>query len=116
VNRPLAWTALVTVLLLMPLPAGFLPSPGRLAGGLAPDVLVHLALFAALSRAWLGGARSERPALALAGVAAMTAFGGLLELLQPAVGRSAEGSDLAADAAGALAGWAWAWRSARRAL
>jgi len=113
-DRPLLWTAIAAAMLLVPLPADLFPAADPLAGGAQPDLLVHVALFAALARAWLGGGRAARTGTALAGVAAVTAYGGLLELVQPAVGRSAEWADLAADLVGALAGWAWARHAARR--
>lgn len=70
------------------------------------DKLVHLLAFAALAAplAW-------RYPRYWAGVAlAALAYGGVIEIVQPHVGRTAEGADLLADGLGAFGG---AWLAAR---
>ena len=97
------WAAAIALLLLAPVPAMFAPLADAPQSGLPLDKLVHVALFAALTRAWLrrrtsGSWRLAAPAIAAAAVA----YGGLLELLQPIVSaRTAQWGDLVADAAGA---------------
>ena len=98
-TRSLAWrwallllAALVAALALMPAP------PRELDIGW--DKLNHLAAFAALAVCAVFGWRSARAAC-LAVLLALLAFGGVIELLQLRVpNRSAEWSDLGADAVG----------------
>lgn len=111
-----AWTAVIALLLLVPL--GGVPSasdwmPQFLVS--AGDKIVHAALFFAAARAYhrsavLGGSR--RPAIAAA-IAAI-AYGGVMEILQSFVGRDAEWGDLAADALGAVLAAAWGQRGLQR--
>jgi VanZ family protein len=108
-NGALAWAAAIALLLLVPLPA--VAEPPAAWRALPFDKLVHVLLFLGLGVAWQrwwraasrgrSGAWTGRAAVA----AAATAWGGLLELAQGALGlgRVAEWGDLAADAAGALA-------------
>jgi VanZ family protein len=101
------WAAASALLLLVPLP----PSVAAPAawGGAPLDKLVHALLFLGLGRSWQrawrerAGARSAGTMARLAVAAAATAWGGLLELAQAALGagRAAEWGDLAADALGA---------------
>ena len=103
-RRPAAaaaiWTLASAFLLLVPLPAGP-PLPAGLAA-LPLDKLAHVALFAALGRAW----RRAAPGISFGvRLLALTGWGGLLELAQGALGtRAAERGDLAADLAGAALG------------
>lgn len=102
------WAAAVALLLLVPLPAP--PAVPPALAGLPWDKLAHAVLFFTLGRAWQRWWRRRRPASAggaaarLAVALAATAYGGLLELVQGALGagRAAEWGDVAADALGAL--------------
>lgn len=89
----------IAVLTLMPHPPGPPGVPGM-------DKLVHLLAFAALVAplAW------RYPRYWAAVAFAALAYGGLIELVQPHVGRSAEWADVLADALGAFGG---AWLAAR---
>ena len=105
-----AWAGLIAVLLLAP-PEVF-PFSGR---GKVPglDKIGHIALFFVLGALALRPvrARSRRPVLAV--VIGGILYGGLLEVLQGALGwRSAEVLDLVADSVGSVAGVAAArwWR------
>ena len=108
----LSWAGLIAVLLLAP--PELVPFVGRgSVSGL--DKVGHVVLFFVLAALAVGPmrARSRRPLLAV--VAGSTLYGGLLEVLQGALGwRSAEVLDLVADGVGAVAGVAVAlwWRSA----
>ncbi len=87
-----ALVACVTVLLLVPMPAPARPALPHL------DKLVHATLYAAcalpamlvLPRRWQ-----------LVLLVVVLAHGGVIELIQPAVGRAADGWDMAANTAGA---------------
>jgi len=95
-----AWTAAVAILLLVPVSIRP-PGPEALAE-LPLDKLVHALLFLGLARVWR---RALPTAPRLAIVVSATAFGGLLELVQGALGvRSAEWGDAAANALGAALG------------
>jgi len=89
-----AFLALVIALLtLMPQAPGPEGIPGL-------DKLAHFAIFAALAApvAW------RDPHLWRIVALAALAFGGLIEMVQPLTGRSAEWADLLADGAGAFTG------------
>jgi VanZ family protein len=103
-SRALVWTAAITGALLAPLPQ--LPAGAAPLGTPGVDRLVHVALFFGLARAWRGVVAHRGRGAALAVAAAVTAWGGVIELAQGFTGRSAEWGDLAADALGAaLALW-----------
>ena len=111
--RALAATSAVSLLLLAPIPAGLAELGSNRAFGLGWDKLLHITLFAALAWAWgvgiEGSIASRGRALAL--LAALVTWGGVVELLQGWSGwRSAELADLVADGAGAAAGLALAAR------
>lgn len=96
------WTFAVALLLLAPVPELLLGLAGGGDGGVPLDKLAHLALFALLAYAWLRATRPAALTAALAVVAAVVVYGGLLELAQPLVAsRGAEWGDVAADALGA---------------
>jgi len=86
---------IIAVLTLMPVSAGPEGPPGL-------DKLSHLIAFGALAvpLSWYYPANWRAVALAA------FAYGGLIEIVQPYVGRRAEWADLLADGLGALAG-AW---------
>ena len=71
---------------------------GKGEGGV--DKLVHFLAFAALVMPMAYARRLPLFLIILAG----TAYGGLIELIQPYVGRSGEWGDLLADGSGSLAG------------
>jgi VanZ family protein len=105
------WAVLIAVSLLAP--TDLVPFMG---GGRVPglDKVGHVALFFVLGALAFGPMRGRvrRPAFVV--VAGSTLYGGLLEVLQGALGwRSAEALDLVADGIGSLAGVAVAvwWRS-----
>lgn len=105
---PLGLMAAIAAASHAPLPVG-LPGPS--------DKLVHAAVFGLLAALWFwarrDGTGDRRAALAAAALA--TGWGALDELHQSFVpGRAADGLDLLADAAGAIAG-ALAARAAARA-
>lgn len=112
-----AWTAIIALLLLMPLegaPSASVWMPQLLVS--AGDKIVHAALFFAAALAYnrsaaLAGLR--RPGIAA--VIAAVAYGGVMEILQSFVGRDAEWGDLAADALGAVLAAAWAQRGGQHA-
>lgn len=95
----LALALIIAVLTLSPLPAG----PQGVAGG---DKIGHILAFAAVAAplAW----RYPRHWVMVA--VAASAYGGLIEIIQPLVGRKMEFADLLADTAGAFFG---AWVVAR---
>jgi VanZ family protein len=104
-RRALALTGLVSLLLLLPLPSGL----SELARGellrLGKDKIVHAILFAALGWAWAATFAPPRLQAALAVFGLLVVWGGVLELAQDATGwRSAEASDLVADALGIAVG------------
>lgn len=80
----------IAVLTLMPVPTG---APGS-------DKLYHVLAFAALAFPM----STVRAAFATGIFLAVCGYGGLIELVQPFFGRSAEWSDLWADAVGAALG------------
>jgi len=96
------WTVAVALLLLAPVPELLRELAGDGGGGLPLDKPAHVALFFLLAHAWLRAARPATLAAAAGVAAAVVAYGGLLELVQPlAAHRGAEWGDLAADAVGA---------------
>lgn len=103
-SRALVWTAAITGALLVPLPpfaAGAAPF-----GALPVDRLVHFVLFFALARSWRSVVAHRGRGAALAAVAGVAAWGGVIELAQGLSGRTADWGDFAADALGAaLALW-----------
>ena len=110
----LLWTIGVTIALLAPVPGDLEGEALHRFANLHLDKLVHVALFFGLAQAWLRGmARAPRAAVALGLALAAGLYGGLLELVQPSLGREAEWGDFAADLAGALLAWAWLRRRAR---
>ena len=106
------WPALAWMLLIYA--ASSLGRPPRLPGGL-PDVVAHAGAYGVLSMLVLRGVTLSRrarvtAAAAAAAVAITIAYGLTDEWHQAFVrGRTAEMRDLAADAAGAVAGTAVAW-------
>lgn len=99
-NRAPRWAILLTVVIALALCIATL-SPGMPAiGPRGSDKWQHFVGFALLVLP-LGYARPDWGLRILMGAAA---FGGLIELVQPNVGRAAEWADLAADIAGASAG------------
>jgi VanZ family protein len=100
--------AVITLLALMPVPPK--------AAGVGWDKANHLLAFGALAVCAVFGFRGRRTALWLV-LAALAAYGGLIELLQQLVpNREAEWADLLADLVGivlgALLAWAWLRRGA----
>lgn len=85
--------AIIAGLTLTPAP----PDPVSVSG---VDKLYHFAAFAALA----APLSHARPRWLWQVVLAAALYGGMIELIQPFVGRGAELMDLVADAAGALAG------------
>lgn len=111
-----AWTAIIALLLLMPLEGAPSASDWMPLLVSAGDKIVHAALFFAAALAYnrsaaLAGLR--RPGIAA--VIAAVAYGGVMEILQSFVGRDAEWGDLAADALGAVLAATWAQRGGQRA-
>jgi VanZ family protein len=112
-----AWTAVIALLLLMPLGRAPRASdwiPQFVAA--ASDKIVHAVLFFAAARAYQRSAALigfRRPGIAAVSVA--VAYGGGMEILQSFVGRDAEWGDLAADALGAVIAAAWAQRGRQHA-
>jgi VanZ family protein len=108
-----AWAATIFAVSASPNPFPFVPS-----GLLSQDKLVHAAVYAilaALVRGALAGTRLAPRAALLAAVALSAAYGASDEVHQMYVpNRRAEWGDLAADAAGALAGAAAAGLALRR--
>ena len=96
-DRTLRWAAGLTAVIALALAVATLTPGTPSAGPSGTDKVQHFAGFALLALP-LGYARPEWGWRIFLGVAA---FGGLIELVQPHVGRSAEWADLAADAAGA---------------
>jgi VanZ family protein len=104
-ERALLWTEAVTLLLLVPVPAGFEADSFPRFGRLHADKWIHAGLFFLLARAWLAAVRSAAGRAALALALAAGLYGGLLELVQGTVGRDPSWGEFAADLAGAaLAG------------
>jgi len=102
------WTAFTAGLLLAPLPQDLSRWEGSWRGPIGLDKLVHVVLFFCLSRAWLRARRAGGRNGIATRVVTVSAYGGLLELLQSGLAtRSAEWGDLLADSVGAaLAIWA----------
>jgi VanZ family protein len=96
------WSWLVLVLGMAGIIAlATLTPPGRMPQGPAGlDKVFHALAFGAL----VLPAALLRPDRLLVVLLFAIAYGGLIELIQPLVGRSAEWADLLADALGALAG------------
>lgn len=82
-----------------------MPSTSGAAPLLGLDKLAHLVAFAALVLPMSLRSRRHWPMIWIAAVA----YGGLIELVQPYVGRGAEWADLVADGLGAALGIAMAW-------
>lgn len=89
----------IAALTLLPHPPGPPGVPGM-------DKLVHLLAFAALAAPLAWRYPRHWPAVALAALA----YGGMIEIVQPSIGRSAEWADVLADGLGAFGG---AWLAAR---
>ncbi|PQO24613.1 VanZ family protein [Rhodobacteraceae bacterium WD3A24] len=106
-------TATVATALLAAVIALLTLSPSNAPPGASGlDKVAHFVAFGALAFPLA----AARPRLFWPVVLGATAYGGLIEVIQPLVGRGAEWGDLAADAAGALAGAAAAgrWTRSRR--
>lgn len=82
---------IIAVLTLAPMPSG---------GPAGSDKIYHVLAFACLAFPL----PLVRPRLALWVVLAVTAYGGMIEMIQPLFGRQAEWADLVADAIGAVVG------------
>jgi VanZ family protein len=98
----LSWAGFIAVSLLAPLEAVPFVGPGNVWG---LDKAGHVALFFVLGALAIGPmrVRSRRPVLAV--LAGSVLYGGLLEVLQGALGwRSAELLDLVANGVGSAAG------------
>lgn len=80
------------------------------------DKIAHLAAYAVLGAAVFMGANRRGAGAALATIALCTAYGGLIELIQPLFGRCRELVDLAADFGGASLGALAALWAGRRSL
>lgn len=96
------------------LAASLLPQPPRIDRP-GSDKIAHLAAYGVLAFAACAAAGRRRLRAALLVIALCTAYGGLIELVQPLVGRARELADLAADFGGASLGAAAALLSGRRA-
>lgn len=83
---------------------------GGAVGPVGVDKLLHVGGYAVLAATVLYARPSRTARASLAVVAAVTAFGGTVELLQgPIPGRHVSVLDLVADAVGAMAGTAAWW-------
>lgn len=89
----------IAALTLLPHPPGPPGVPGM-------DKLVHLLAFAALAAPLAWRYPRHWSVVALAALA----YGGMIEIVQPSIGRSAEWADVLADGLGAFGG---AWLAAR---
>ena len=87
----LVLAVIIAVLTLAPMPSG---------GPAGSDKLYHVLAFACLAFPL----PLVRPRLALWVVLAVTAYGGMIEMIQPLFGRQAEWGDLVADGIGAILG------------
>jgi VanZ family protein len=97
----------LTLVIALAIAALTLTPPGASEPGIAGgDKLVHFLAFAVLAMPMAYARRLPLFLIILAGVA----YGGLIELIQPYVGRSGEWGDLLADGLGAFLG---AWFAAR---
>ena len=98
----LAWAAITAILLLLPAP--YVPDLGS-AGDWGLDKAAHVLLFLVLAALAVAPARARLRYPVAAAALLSFAFGGLLELLQGALGwRSAEVADLLADGVGSTLG------------
>ncbi|MEB8387250.1 VanZ family protein [Rhodobacteraceae bacterium KMM 6894] len=106
-HLPLAWgaTALMCVVIVV---LTLMPS-SQADGPPSPDKLYHFIAFAAL----VVPLSVVCPRHVWWIVAGATAFGGLIEVIQPTFGRGAEWLDLLADFLGAVVGALCAWRWVR---
>ncbi len=103
----LSWALLILVLCLMP--GAALPA-WHWADLFSLDKLVHAALFAVLALLTLKAMHpGPTPRQARVALALLLAYGGSLEAMQmlTALGRRGDWNDVAANALGALCGWAW---------
>jgi hypothetical protein len=95
------------------LAASLVPGGGGGGGAIGPvgvDKLLHVAGYAVLAATTLWAVRIRTAQAFLAVVAAVTLFGGVVELLQgPIPGRHVSVLDLVADAVGAVVGAAGWW-------
>ncbi len=96
------------------LAASLLPQPPRIDRP-GSDKVAHLAAYGMLAFAGFAAANRRGARAALLVIALCTAYGGLIELIQPLVGRSRELVDLAADFGGASLGAVAALLADRRA-
>ncbi|NCQ24838.1 MAG: VanZ family protein [Rhodobacteraceae bacterium CG17_big_fil_post_rev_8_21_14_2_50_63_15] len=97
----------LTVILALAIAAlTLLPYPPGPPGVQGMDKLVHLLAFAALAAPLAWRYPNHWAMVALAALA----YGGVIEIVQPHVGRAAEGADVLADGLGAFGG---AWFAAR---
>lgn len=109
--RPMTRARLRTLALLLTLGIataiallGLMP-PRALPEAPGGDKLHHFLAFAAL----VFPAAAVRPSVVLWLVPLAVGYGGLIELIQPMVGRQADWGDVAANAAGAVAGAGLGW-------
>lgn len=108
---PIAIAAVILVASLVPGGGG-----GGAVAGIGIDKLLHTGGYAVLAAAALAARRRVDARSVLVVGLLVTAFGGVVELLQaPVPGRSLSALDLAADAVGAAAGvtawWLFTWIS-----
>lgn len=110
VSRNWLPAAVVVVILATSLVPGGGGSGLGAIGPVGVDKLLHVAGYAVLAATalWAGRIRTARASLGV--IVAVTAFGGVVELLQgPVPGRHVSVLDLVADAVGAVAGAAGWW-------
>jgi len=101
----------LTLLIALAIAALTLTPAGAANPGIAGfDKLVHFVAFAALAMPLASARRLPLVWIVLAGLA----FDGLIELIQPYVGRSAEWADWLADGLGALVGASLVTRISRK--
>lgn len=93
-------TLIVAALLLAAIAFGTLMPTGKLPPVPGSDKLQHFAAFAAVALV----ITLLRPGWVLPVMALLVIYGGLIEVIQPFVGRSRELADFIADASGVLAG------------
>jgi VanZ family protein len=96
---------LLAVLSLLVLVLSLIPRPESVFGRLgAYDKVEHFTAYAVLGFFALRAAGRKGPLSFLAVVTCCTAFGGIIEIIQPLVGRSRELGDFLVDVAGAAMG------------
>ena len=109
--RPRRWGGVATAVALAVVAASLVPAEAGAAGGLpaGADKLLHAAGYAALSSSVAAALRARTAYVLVTVVVAVAVLGASVELVQPAVGRTASLLDGAANLAGAMAGVSVYW-------